>query len=302
MIRPRLALRLLMALVPLAALASCSSTSFDSGSSSDKSITIAQVDGFDDDVAVTALWKHLLEAKGYTVTIQSLDLAAAFTGMSRGDIDAYLDAWLPSTHGQYVNKYKSDLTVLDPYYTNDRLVLAVPDFVPAKTISDVASDPGTYGNQIVGIEPGSGEMEVLRKTVMPAYGMSQVDLVEGSTPAMLAELKSAVRDHKPVVAALWTPHWAFAQMKIRVLEDDKHAWPAPDGSQIVLSNDYAKDHTQVTDWFRNTKLTDDQLSSLMADIHAAGSADQGVKTWLKDNSEVVGDWTNAGATDTISNK
>lgn len=221
MIRPRLALKFALALVPLVAIASCSN--IDTPSSSGRTITLSQVDGFDDDVAVTSLWKHLLEEEGYTVNIQSLDLAAAFTGMSRGDVDGYMAAWLPSTHGQYVEKYKNDLTVLDPYYDNDKLVLAVPDFVDAKTISDVAADPGEYGNQVVGIEPGAGMMGLLRDDVMPAYGMDGMNLVEGSTPAMLAELKNAVRDHEPVVAALWTPHWAFAQMDIRPLEDDKGA-------------------------------------------------------------------------------
>lgn len=289
MIRPRKALTLILAFISLVALTSCSNS--DAPNSSSKTITIAQVEGWDDDVAITALWKHLLEEKGYTVNLVSLDVAVAFTGMSRGDVDAYMGAWLPSTHKAYLAKVKQDVTVLKPWNTNDRMVLAVPDFVDAKTISEVASNPSEYGNQIVGIEPGAGEMEILPRDVMPAYGMGKWDLVKGSTPAMLAQLKKAVQNRTPIVTALWTPHWAFSEMDIRPLVDDKHAWPAADGTSIVLSNEFAQANPEVVSWFRNTQLTDEQTTSLMGEVHSATSPAAAVKTWLKDNGDVVAHWT-----------
>jgi glycine betaine/proline transport system substrate-binding protein len=271
-------------------MAACGSSS-GSASSSGKTITIFQGAGYDDDIAVTTLWKNLLEKKGYTVKIQSLDLAAGFTGMSRGDVDAYMDAWLPTTHAPYVDPYKDKFTILPPFFSNDRLVLAVPNFVDATTISDVAKNPSQFKNRIVGIEPGAGEMKLLQSKVMPAYGMTNMNLAAGSTPAMLAELQRDISSHTPVVVALWTPHWAFAQMPIHALTDDKKAFPDTEGSQIVVTNKYAEANPQVVSWFRNTKLTDDQLSSLMADIHGASSADAGVTKWLQTNGSVVASWT-----------
>lgn len=273
-------------------MATTACSGIDVQAQSAKTITIAEVSGYDDDVAVTRLWKHLLEQKGYTVEIQNLDLGAGFAGMARGDIDAYMAVWLPATHSVYMKQYQDQLHVIKPsYYDNDRMVLAVPDSVDEQTISDVAANPGTYGGRIVGIEPGSGEMEILRNDVMPKYGMDEFNLVDGSTPAMLAALKKAANAKQPTVAALWTPHWAFDTLPIRPLEDDKGAWPKPDGSHVVVSKQFTSEHAQVAEWFSNTRFTDDQLTSLMAAVHSAENPDAGVEKWLAENQDVVASWT-----------
>src|SRR5690625_3757274 len=130
-----------------------------------KTITIAEGSGYDDDVAVTRLWKHLLEQRGYIVEIENLDLAPGFAGMARGDIDAYMTTWLPTTHREHVDKFRDQLHVVDPndpYYDNNRLDLAVPEFVDATKISDVAGKPEDYEGRIVGIEPGASQMGILK--------------------------------------------------------------------------------------------------------------------------------------------
>src|SRR4051812_22149697 len=83
------------------------------GGGDDKSVNFATVAGFDDTVAITGLWTELLGEKGYTVKTTTVDLAAGFSGIARGDLDGYLNAWLPSTHQAYIDKYKNDLVILD---------------------------------------------------------------------------------------------------------------------------------------------------------------------------------------------
>ena len=103
--------------------------------SDEKAITFATVPGFEDALALTGLWSVLLEEKGYTVRSKSLDLAACFAGVARGDLDGYLSAWLPSTHASFVDKYQGSLDVVNPgYFANDRLLLAVPKFVSENII------------------------------------------------------------------------------------------------------------------------------------------------------------------------
>src|SRR4051812_41183075 len=76
-----------------------------SGGDNAKSVSISVVAGWDEDAAATYMWKELLEQRGYTVNVQELDIASTFTGVANGQIDLYLDAWLPVTHGTYWKRF-----------------------------------------------------------------------------------------------------------------------------------------------------------------------------------------------------
>ncbi|MBT2515681.1 glycine betaine ABC transporter substrate-binding protein [Arthrobacter sp. ISL-30] len=277
-----------------AGVSACSGVNTGTGADK-KTITVATVPGFDDTVAVTGLWTELLDSRGYKLETRSVDLAAGFAGIARGDLDGYLNAWLPTTHASYIEKYRNDLVVPEkPFYDNDRLVLVAPKSVPENTISEVVQNADKYESKIVGIEAGSGEMKIL-PDVLKTYGaQDKLKIVEGSTPAALAALKDAAAKNKPLVATLWTPHWAFASMPIKVLEDDKGGWPKPDGSYVVFSKNFAEKEPQVQKWMSNSKLTDEQYSSLMLAVSEAKEPVEGARKWLEtpENRKATDEWFN----------
>ncbi len=178
---------------------------------------------WDEDVAVTYLWQHLLEEAGHEVELTQLDVAPVYQGVAAGDLDLFLDAWLPETHADYWDQFSDDVEDLGVWYDQGTLNLAVPSYVDAETIGDLAGSPDRYGGRIVGIEPGAGLMRVTREEVIPTYGLDDYDLVEGSTPAMLAELQRALDGEEPVVVTLWHPHWAYSAYDIKDLEDPEGA-------------------------------------------------------------------------------
>ncbi|MFF2317895.1 glycine betaine ABC transporter substrate-binding protein [Arthrobacter sp. NPDC058097] len=272
---------------------SCSGVAAPGAQSGDKTVTVATVAGYDDTVAVTGLWTELLSEHGYTLQTKQVDLAAGFAGIARGDLDGYLNAWLPTTHGTYVDKYKDQLNILDkPFFDNDRLVLVTPKSMPENTISEVVNNASKYSSKIVGIEAGSGEMKILPDVLKKYNATDKLDIVAGSTPATLAALKDAAAKNKPMVATLWTPHWAFASMPIKALDDDLQGWPKPDGSYIVLSKQFASKEAEVAKWMSNFKITEEQYASLMLDVSEASSPTEGAKKWLEnpDNRKAADSW------------
>ena len=82
------------------------------GGGGDKNVSISVVAGWDEDVAASNLWKALLEERGYTVNMQELDIASTFTGVANGQVDLYMDAWLPTTHQAYWDRFKDQLEVV----------------------------------------------------------------------------------------------------------------------------------------------------------------------------------------------
>ena len=287
--------RLVVAGAAVAALSltmtACGSGSDQSGSGGggeNKEITIGYI-AWDEDIAVTHLWQQVLESKGYTVKTTQVDAAPLFAGMSKGDIDVFFDGWLPSTHATYWKRYGSQLEDLGVWYGPATLGLAVPNYVKAQSIADLKTMGAKFGNQIIGIEPGAGEMRVVKDKVMPGYGLSNMKLVQSSTPAMLAQLKKSISQKKPIVVTLWKPHWAYSKFPIRDLKDPKGAWGKADKIHTLAHKGFSKDSPKAAGWFKKFKMTDKDLSKLEADVQAAGKGkeDQGVKTWMDANKDFV---------------
>lgn len=277
----------------LASLAGCSGVEPTQGSGDD-TVTFFVTPGYDDTVALMGLWTVLLDEQGITLESQNLDLAPGFSGIARGDIDGYLNTWLPTTHQQFIEPNKDDLVIFDdgePIFDNNALVLAVPETAPDDTIEDALANIDEYGGEIIGIEAGSGLMDTL-PGVLEAYGHADAQVTAGSTPAMLASLQQAVDSGDNVLVTLWTPHWAFSEMPIKVLEDTEQAWPEPDGSYLVTSTQFAEEHPEIAEWISGSRLDDDQYAALMLEVSKADSPEEGAQNWLNDpdNRALADSW------------
>jgi glycine betaine/proline transport system substrate-binding protein len=258
----------------------------------DKNLTVAVVAGWDEDVAASHLWKQLLEERGYTVTLQELDIASTFTGVANGQVDFYMDAWLPTTHAVYWDRYKDQLEVVQTW-SQGKNTLVVPDYVTdVNTIADLKGKEAMFDGRIVGIEAGAGEMKAMREKVIPTYGLTDYNLVEGSSPAMLATLDSSIKQNQPVVVTLWQPHWAFSRYPLKVLEDTQTAFGPPDDMQIIATKGFGAANAEVNGWLKNFTMTQEQLSDLMLKIQNAGKGQEEAtaKQWAADNKAVVDPW------------
>jgi glycine betaine/proline transport system substrate-binding protein len=265
-----------------------------SGGGGGKNVSISVVAGWDEDVAASNLWKALLEQHGYTVNMQELDIASTFTGVANGQVNLYMDAWLPTTHAVYWDRFKNQLEVVSTWQQGKN-TLVVPNYVnDVNTIADLKSHAAEFDGRIVGIEAGAGEMKAMREKIIPGYGLTDMNLVEGSSPAMLATLDSSIKQNKPVVVTLWQPHWAFSRYPLKVLEDPQGAWGPPDNMQIVATKGWSAANPEVAGWLKNFKITPQQLSDLMLKIQTAGKGQEetAAKQWAADNKAVVDAWFN----------
>ncbi|MFC7730805.1 glycine betaine ABC transporter substrate-binding protein [Actinomadura keratinilytica] len=258
----------------------------DSGSGGDKKITIGMVAGWAEGEAATALWKRMLTDKGYTVEVKTLDTGPLYTGMARGDVDLFIDAWLPGTHEDYWKQYGDKLEKIGVWYDKAPLTIAVPNYSPLKSLEDLKGKGGQYGGKIIGIEKSSGLYRVSQEKMLPAYGLQdEYEVTTSSTAAMLSELKKATDAKKDIIVTLWRPHWAYSKFPIRDLADPKGAMGQPDGINTVAREDFSKDQPEVTGWLKKFKMDDQQLGTLedLMENKYKGKPDQAVDEWLKAN-------------------
>ncbi|GAB6902204.1 glycine betaine ABC transporter substrate-binding protein [Kineosporia succinea] len=256
-----------------------------------KTVSMAVVAGWDECIASSSLWKVLLEQRGYTVDLQELEIAPAFTAVASGQIDMYMDAWLPATHEDYWKRFEDDLETLGTW-TSGTLQLAVPEYCDITSIADLKGREGDFGGRIVGIEAGAGEMKVMRESIIPGYGLDAYTLVEGSTAAMLAELQSSIKRRQNVVVTLWTPHWAYGKFDIKNLEDPDQAWGDPDELTTIATKGFSEARPEVAGWLKNYSIDDDALAGLLSQIQAAGTenAEEVAGEWASENETITAAW------------
>ncbi|MFD4411655.1 ABC transporter permease/substrate binding protein [Streptomyces sp. NPDC058476] len=246
---------------------------------------------WDEDVAVTYLWKNVLARRGYQLNLKQMDVGPVYTGLASGDLDLNFDAWLPYAQSNYWDQHKNDLRDLGTWYQPTSLEIAVPSYVKdVKSLADLKGKSGTFGGKIIGIEPGTGEMNLLKTKVLPGYGLDkEYKVVDGSTPAMLAELKRAYAKKQPVAVVLWSPHWAYSEYKLTKLADDKKLFGEGNTIRTISSAKFPGQYPQLTKWIKNFKMSEAELGSLESEIKQRGQGheEDAVAAWLKEHPDMV---------------
>lgn len=250
---------------------------------------------WDEDIAVTYLWKNVLERRGYKLNLKQMDVGPVYTGLASGDLDVNFDAWLPYAQKNYWDKSKDRLKDLGTWYEPTSLEVAVPSYVKGvKSYEDLKGKAGTFGGKIIGIEPGTGEMNLLKTKVLPGYGLDkEYKVVDGSTPAMLAELKRAYAKKEPVAVVLWSPHWAYSRYDLTKLKDDKKLFGEGNTIRTISNEEFPRQYPQLTKWIKNFRMSEAELGSLEAEINKRGQGheEEAVAAWVKEHPDVVGRMT-----------
>ncbi len=245
---------------------------------------------WDEDIAVTHLWKTVLQRRGYQLNLKQMDVGPVYTGLAGGDIDLNFDAWLPYAQKNYWDKSKDRLTDLGTWYRPTSLEIAVPSYVKdVKSLEDLKGKSSLFDGKIIGIEAGTGEMDLLKSKVLPGYGLDkEYKVVDGSTPAMLAELKRAYAKKQPVAVVLWSPHWAYSRYDLTKLKDDKKLFGVGNTIRTISSKKFPEQYPQLTRWIKNFRMSEAELGSLESEINQRGQGheDEAVDAWLKLHPDV----------------
>jgi len=236
-----------------------------------------------EDVAVSNLWRVLLEEKGYKVNLISLKVAPLFVGLNKGDLDVFMDAWLPITHKSYYDKYKDGLDDYGIWYTGEaRMGLVVPKYMDKiNSIEDLNANKALFDGKITGVDPGDGLMKATGRAITN-YGLN-FELVPSSEAAMLVSLDKAYRDKKPIVVTGWSPHWMFVKYDLKYIADPKKDYGDIEEVHTLANKEFIKKNPEVAKLLKAFKFDDKQIASLETLITGGMEPEAAAKQWIKDN-------------------
>src|SRR5699024_1148510 len=102
--------------------------------------------------------------------------------------------------------------------------------------------------EITGIDPGAGIMGSA-EDAMEEYDLEDDwDLQESSESAMISTLQEKYENEEPIIFTGWKPHWIFADMDLKMLDDPKEVFGG-DGDEInlVFNKDFEDAHPAAYD-------------------------------------------------------
>lgn len=287
---------ILMILI-VALLAACGNTdgepaSDNSDTASEDSaqeLTIGQIN-WAENIAVTNMWKVILEEKGYDVELNILNMGTTMKALETGDIDASLEVWLPVQDANYLEKYQDTVNFSEAtWFDNAKVGLIVPAYMEeVNSVEDLNEHKELFDGKIVGFDPGAGTMEVTEQ-LMVDYDLD-FELQQSSEAAMLAEIKRAVENEEPIVAPLWSPHWVFSQFDLKFLEDPQNTFGGVEKIHHATRQGFDEDHPEVSEWLQNWKMDDKQIGELIDYVESAETPLEGAEKWVGENEELIGEW------------
>lgn len=243
-------------------------------------------------VAYTHLAQVVLEDQmGYEVELTAADVAPGYTAVAQGSHDAFMECWR-DLHQDYLDRYSDDLIGLGKVYEGTQVGLAVPSYVTIDTIAELQTHADQFKGKITGIDAGAGMMTRIDNELIPQYGLTKIELLASSGPAMTAALADAINHKEWIVVTAWKPHWIFGRWDLKFLkqDDDKILWKSGD-IEIVGRIDLAEDKPELAQFLKNFYLTDAELSDLMVKIN---DSDEDIlevaRQWAANHPGVVAKW------------
>ncbi|HVH96704.1 MAG TPA: glycine betaine ABC transporter substrate-binding protein [Bacillus sp. (in: firmicutes)] len=144
--------------------------------------------------------------------------------------------------------------------------------------------------KITGIEPGAGLMQ-LTKTAIEDYGLEDWQLIEGSSAAMVAELKKAINNKEPIIVTGWSPHWMFSAFDLKYLDDPKGSFGGAEDINTLVRKGLDQDAPgayKILDQFA-WEMSD--MESVMVDVADGMNIAEAAQKWIDANPDKVAKWT-----------
>ncbi|MDR0253165.1 MAG: glycine betaine ABC transporter substrate-binding protein [Brucellaceae bacterium] len=226
------------------------------------------------------------------VELVQTDVAPLYQGVSRGDLDAMMMAWLPATHADYYKRVEGKVEDLGPLYEGAKLGWVVPAYVPEsdiKSIEDLkkAEIHEKLKGQIQGIDPGAG-LTRLSEEAVKKYGLNY-KLQISSEAAMLTTVDRATRSDGWFVATAWSPHWMFGKYKLRYLDDPEGALGAAEHVNALARKGFKEDNPKVASLLEKMNIPLADLEKAMFEAQET-SYDKAVDKYIADNPDRIKEW------------
>ncbi|MGB2993604.1 MAG: glycine betaine ABC transporter substrate-binding protein [Paenisporosarcina sp.] len=221
---------------------------------------------------------------GYEVKETASDAGSVYMGLSRRDLDVFMDAWVPM-HQTYLDKFEGKIESTAVSYPEADTGWTVPTYMEdINSLEYLKGREGEFDNEFYGIETGAGAT-IESAEIIEAYefDFKQVSSSEGG---MLAQAQRLMEQEKPVVFYGWRPHTMFNKFDLKVLTNEKGFFET--SSVQVITNSELKDNApEAYEFLSNWNITLDEVEEMIVKIEDGQEPEEVAQEWIDNNQDKV---------------
>ncbi|NAP01264.1 glycine/betaine ABC transporter substrate-binding protein, partial [Halomonas sp. MG34] len=236
-------------------------------------------------VPPTEIAQILLEDMGYNVEQTQADAGSTYIGLSRGDIDVFMDGWFP-VHDVYIEKYGDSIEETAVSYTDADAGLVVPSYMEdVNSVEDLVGMEDQFNNELYGIEEGASVTGII-DDLIEGYGLD-MEQVNSSEGGMLAQAMRKLENEEPVVFYGWRPHTMFNKLDIKVIEDDKGFFETAT-VKVITYKELQETAPDAYEFLSNWRIPLDDVEEMIVKIEEEDvPAREVAQEWIDNNQDKV---------------
>lgn len=236
-------------------------------------------------VPPTTIARLILEDMGYTVEEINADAGGVYAGLSKGDIDVFMDSWLPDLHKNYMDSFGEKLDDTSVSYPDGELGWVIPNYVEGiNSIEDIKGKEDLFDGKVYGIEEGAG-MTITSKEMIEAYGLD-LEYVASSEGGMLAQASKLIKSEQPVIFLGWRPHPMFVNYDLTVLADPKEYFKTSE-VHVITSIGLKEKAPEVYQFLSNWSIDVGDIEIMIIEIEGGSSPEEVAQNWIDNNQDKV---------------
>ncbi|MGG3450635.1 glycine betaine ABC transporter substrate-binding protein [Domibacillus aminovorans] len=164
-------------------------------------------------------------------------------------------------------------------------------FTKENTVKENANGIGSQTDyEIIGIEPGAGLMKLTRDAIKD-YGLNDWQLIEGSSAAMVAELRKAYNNQEPIIVTGWSPHWMFSSFNLKYLEDPNNSFGGSEDIHTIVRKGLEQDAPGAYKILDQFSWETSDMEEVMVDIADGMDPSEAAVKWIDAHQDKVVQWT-----------
>ncbi len=261
-------------------------TSDDKSTSEGKAVTIKfGITPWTSTVPPTKIASLIVQEMGYDVEEVDADAGSVYTGLSRGDINVFMDSWIPA-HQPYLDKYADTIDDTAISYDGATAGWVVPTYMEdINSYEDIKGKEDIFGNEMYSIEEGTSASETIDELI-ETYDLD-IEQVHSSEGAMMAMAIKKMDKEEPVIFYGWRPHTMFNKFDIKTLEDPKEVFGYESSIHVITNNDLQESAPDVYEFLSNWSISIDDMEEMIAQIDDGANPDEVAQEWIDNNEDKI---------------
>lgn len=260
-----------------------------SAQAEDKTITMGTM-AWEDLSPISLITKKVLEDQGYTVKLTEFsEWGIAHAALGKGDIQL-LVSQANYLAQDYWDRGKNRYEKISPVSHGLYQGIAVPSYVNVDTIEQLNENSAKFGDKVIGIEPGAGLMRSTSEAIK-TYGV-KLQLVEGSTAAMTAALKSAIDRKEWIAVTMWDPSWMTQRFDLKYLADPKGVYPPSQTYYWIGHKGFSEANPRAREAIASIFVPIADIKAINGDINDGKTVVEAVNIWISKHGDLIQRWEN----------